>query len=301
MPNDALPPLLADSSGLNAIAFRRDGGRMAVADTALRVTVREGERTVWERTLLAEETKAASMLRIRGVAYAPDGRRLYVLATDALIALDAETGETEWAYCPPKALGFLVVAPVALAVRGDGLLAASFDNGAIGAWSPEGELCGLWRDVDTQRHLAFLPDGRLLGDDSFGLSVFDVSTRRRLFRTPLRDRCFGLAVSSEGRVAVRTLHEAWQIAPSGEMYARTIVEPGLPLVGFHPSEPRLALGAAHSVTLVDAEGGVLNRRDFGATTLVSMAYSPAGELFVGTADGRLVRADDSPSAVDVGV
>ena len=81
-----------------------------------------------------------------------------------------------------------------------------------------------------------------MGDDSFGLNVFDVATRRRVGRTSLRDRSFGLAASSMGNLAVRTLHEAWQMTPEGEVTARTPVEAGLPLLAYHPSEPLLALG-----------------------------------------------------------
>ena len=281
-----LPPLLAGSSGLVHLAFRRDGRRLAVADTALRIEVREGSRSVWSRFVASLDPKVASTERIRGLAYAPDGLSIYALASDRLIALDAPSGETLWSYQPSRTMGFLVTSPVALAVREDGLVAASFDNGAIGAWSASGELQGLWKDVDVQRRLAFLRDGRLLGDDSFGLSVFDADARQRLFRTPLRDRSFGLAVAPDGNVAVRTLHEAWQIAPSGAVFARSPVQPGLPTLAYHPTEPLLALGEAHGVAWVDQEGGVTRRVET-SKTVVSLAFAPDGRLAVGGDDGGL--------------
>lgn len=287
MDTASLPPLLEHSKGLNQLAFRPDGVRLAVADTALSVEVHEGERLVWTRSLASINYKASGIQRVRGLLYAPNGSALYALGTDVLFSLDGETGEPLWVYQPPRTLGFLVVSTAALAVRSDGLVAASFDNGAIGIWSPEGTLRGLWKDVDTQRHMAFLPDGRLVGDDSFGLTVFDVDTRKRVHRTSLRDRAFGLAASPDGRLAVRTLHEAWQMTPEGEILARTLVEPGLPLLAFHPTEPRLALGGAHAVTTVDALGKVLDRMPVEDTTVVSMTYAPGGALVVGGADRSL--------------
>jgi WD40 repeat protein len=288
MDTASLPPLLEHSKGLNHLAFGSDGARLAVADTALNVEVREGDRLVWARSLASTNYKVMGIQRIRGIAFAPDSSALYALASDILYALDAETGEELWRYQPPRALGFLVVSTSSLAVRADGLVAAAFDNGAIGVWTPEGILKGLWKDVDTQRHMAFLPDGRLVGDDSFGLTVFDVSTRKRVRRTSLHDRAFGLATSATGRVAVRTLHEAWQMSPEGEIYSKTPVEPGLPLLAFHPTEPMLALGAAHAVHLVDSEGKKLHRIPVEDTTVVSMAFTPDGRVIVGGAD-RSVR------------
>lgn len=282
----AVPPLLARSTGLNHLAFRPDGVRLAVADTGLSVSVREGARTVWTRSLASPEPKVASTQRIRGLVYAPDGLTLYALASDHLIALNGESGEPIWSFQPPRSFGFLVTSAMAVAVRADGLVAASFDNGALGAWSPTGELRGLWKDVDVQRRLAFLSDGRLLGDDSFGLTVFDADVHCRLHRNSLRDRSFGLEVAPDGNLAIRTLHEAWQIAPSGAVFARTPVEPGLPNLAYHPFEPLLALGAERSVSLVDGDGQIAGRYDAPAT-VVSLAFSPNGRLVVGGGDGTV--------------
>ncbi len=284
MDTASLPPLLEHSKGLNHLAFGPDGSRLAVADTALNVEVREGDRLVWTRSLASTNYKVLGIQRIRGIAFAPDGSALYALASDILYALDATTGEELWRYQPPRALGFLVVSTSSLAVRADGLVAAAFDNGAIGVWSPDGTLKGLWKDIDTQRHMAFLPDGRLVGDDSFGLTVFDVDTRKRVRRTSLHDRAFGLATSATGRVAVRTLHEAWQMSPEGEIFAKTPVQPGLPLLAFHPTDPILALSAAHAVYLVDAEGEIVQRIPVEDTTVVSMTIGPDGRVIVGGAD-----------------
>ena len=287
MDSASLPPLLEHSKGLNHLAFSPDGARLAVADTALNVEVREGKQVLWTQSLASANYKVSAIQRIRGLAYSPDGAILYALGSDILHALSAETGEELWRYQPPRALGFLVVAPAALAVRSDGLVAASFDNGAIGLWAPDGVVRGLWKDVDMQRHMAFLPDGRLVGDDSFGLNVFDADQRKRLRRTSLRDRAFGLAASPSGRLAVRTLHEAWQMSPEGEIYSKTPVEPGLPLLAFHPTEPLLALGAAHAVNIVDADGELVRRGEVTDTTVVSMTFAPNGEVAVGGADRTL--------------
>jgi outer membrane protein assembly factor BamB len=253
----------------------------------MNVEIRQSESVVWRRSLAMPDGKTAGMQRIRGLAFGLDGRAVYVLATDALYALDGESGEELWCYRPPRTFGFLVVSPSALAVRPDGLVAAAFDNGAIGVWGADGRCQGLWRDLDVQRHLAFLRDGNLLGDDSFGLSVFDVETGKRLYRTPLRDRAFGLALAPDGCVAVRTLHEAWQISPSGEVFARTTVEPGLPLLAYHPCEPLLAISSSHAILLVNTDGQVRSRVAADETTIASMAFAPDGCLAVGGVDGSL--------------
>jgi WD40 repeat protein len=287
MDSVSLPPLLEHSRGLNHLAFRPDGARLAVADTAMNVEVRGEENVVWHRSLATRDGKAASVQRIRGLAYSPGGDAVYVLATDALYALDGESGEELWCFRPPRTFGFLVVSPSSLAVRADGLIAAGFDNGAIGVWNADGRCQGLFRDLDVQRHLIFLRDGNLLGDDSFGLSVFDVGTGKRLYRTPLRDRVFGLALAPDGSVAVRTLHEAWQISSSGEVFARSTVEPGLPLIAYHPCEPLLALGSAKAITFVNTDGQIRSRIAVEETTVLSMAFDPGGRLAVGGADGSL--------------
>ena len=287
----ALPPLLAASKGLNHLAFRFDGRRLAVADTALTLSVREGDRTLWSRSLGSNEPKVAIIGRIHGLAFSLDGSKVYALAPDGVTAFDAETGGPLWTYGPPRTLGFLVTSPMALALRGDGVVAASFDNGAIGAWTSDGRLMGLWRDVDVQRRLAFLPDGRLLGDDSFGLSVFDVESRKRVHRSAFRDRSYGLAVAPYGTMAIRTLHEAWQMTPAGEICARTPVGAGLPLLAYHPTEPLLAFSAAHEVAVANVTGEVVARHPVDSTTVVSLAYSPNGRLFVGGADGELIRIE----------
>ena len=284
----ALPPLLAESKGLNHLAFRPDGARLAVADTALTLAVRVGDRTLWSRSLASNEPKVAIVGRVHGLAFSPDGARLYALAPDGIVAFSADLGEHLWTYGPPRTLGFLVTSPMALAVRLDGLIAASFDNGAIGAWNEDGRLIGIWKDVDVQRRMAFLPDGRLLGDDSFGISVFDVESRKRVHRSAFRDRSYGLAVARYGYMAIRTLHEAWQMTPAGDVCARTPVGAGLPLLAYHPHEPLLALSAAHEVAVASVTGEVVARHPVEGTTVVSLAYSPDGRLFAGGADGSLI-------------
>ena len=148
-----LPPLLARSTGLNRLAFRADGVRLATADTALNVAVREGSRPLWSRSLASSDPKVAGVQRVRGLAYAPDGAALYALASDRLLALDAETGESLWSYTPSRALGFLVTSAMAVAIREDGLVAASFDNGAIGTWSAQGEIQGTYIPHTQNRFL----------------------------------------------------------------------------------------------------------------------------------------------------
>lgn len=275
------------SKALTILAFRPDGARLATADATQDVRVWEGDRLLWERSMTTPDLKLAALGRIRSLAWSPAGETLYALGAEGLLALDGASGERLWEYEPPRALGFLAVSATALAVRRDGTVAAAFDDGKIGAWDPDGALQGLWRDVDTQRRLAFLRDGRLLGDDSFGLSVFDVESRARLHRTPLSERAYGLAVAPDGNVAVRTLHEAWQISPSGAVFARTPTEPGLPTLAYHPGTPLLALGSARGAVLIDLAGEIARRFDLPDAPVTSLAFRGDGTLAVGDASGGL--------------
>ncbi len=274
----------------NHLAFGPDEGLLATADTRSRVAVLERGREVWARSFSSEDPKKAALDRIQGLAWSPAGDALYVLGASGLCALDRATGEPRWSHEPPRTLGFLVVLPTALAVRRDGIVAAAFDDGTVGAWTPEGECLGLWQDADTQRHLAFLPSGLLLGDGSFGLSVFDLIARRRTESIALRDRSYGLAVAPDGSVAVRTLHEAWQLDLTGEVLARTPVESGLPTIAYHPAVPLLALGFANGVLLVEPDGRTASRRETGAA-VVSLAFTPDGRLALACADGSLERVE----------
>jgi hypothetical protein len=177
--------------GLIQFAFSRDGNYVATADVRMNVSVRHGDRTLFTEEFHSENPKAHPTERIRGVDFGAEPSLLFVAAGDTIRAIAWETGEQAWSYTAPKALGFLIVLPIALAVSPQGHVAASFENGAIIVWSPSGEILSHWRDIDLPRAMSFVEDGTLVGCDHFALAAWDPRDGLKLFRRRLRTGCLG--------------------------------------------------------------------------------------------------------------
>ena len=295
MPTSLLrkPFPLRHQQGINHIAFSDDGLAMATGDVAMDIEVSYDGRVIQSFDVGSDLDKVRPTERIRGLAFSPDGKHLHVVAADRLSTFGTKDAQEKWHYTPPRSFGFLVISPMCLSVALDGKIAVGFDNGTVGVWSPDGEKLGMWRDVDVQRQLEFLPDCQtLIGTDSFGVSVFDSVTRKRTRRFRLEERAYGMAVAPhETLYAVRTLHDVLVVDhTNGETILKTPVEPGLPLVKFHPSRDLLVLSNANGAHFVDFRGVIQNRIEIPDAGVCSIGFTPSGqELVVGCSDHKVRR------------
>ncbi len=281
-------PLTHQIPGINRLAYSPDGQKLATGDIQMNVAVYVGDTLVFERNLGSELEKVRPTERIRGLAFSGDGRTLFVAAADTIHAINSETGETVWAYEPPRSFGFLVISPVALSCQG-GLLAASFDNGSVAVWDEAGKLKCLWQDNDAPRFLAFGFEGtRLIGTDSFSLCAWGSTSRSKDVRIPLPNRAFGFAASPDGkRVAIRTLQQIvfWDLE-SKAVLGSAVAEPGLPVMAFDPTGEVLAVVSGHRVLQIDSSGAVRREDEMEGKEILSLAYRPDGRaIAVGLADG----------------
>ncbi|MGV3618241.1 MAG: WD40 repeat domain-containing protein [Fimbriimonas sp.] len=283
-------PLTHQVPGINHVVYSTDGEAVATGDVRMNVSVHRGGAVVMERNLGSESDKVRPTERIRGLEFSGDGRLLFVAAADTVYALDAATGATVWSYEPPRSFGFLIISPIALTAMG-GLVAASFDNGSVAVWDEAGTLRCLWHDNDAPRHFALGYEGsRLIGTDSFTLCVWNATSRSKDTRIPLPSRAFGFAASRMGRiVAIRTLREIvlWDVEERRSILS-VPAEPGLPVIAFHPSEPKFAVAARGNVVVRDFAGVELGRHSEPDALVLSMAFAPdRNELTLGLSTEEL--------------
>jgi WD40 repeat protein len=276
--------------GINRVAFSPTGRYVATSDVRMNVSVRQADETLFRRNYESENPKVRPMDRVRGLSFSNDGSLLYIAAGDTLRAVEWMSGRESWAYTPPRSFGFLIISPTSFATSVAGDVAAAFDNGSIAIWDSSGKLNAKWHDNDAPRSMFFTKDGRtLVGTDSFSLCAWNVDTQKKVVRKRLKDRAFGLAVSSAGMVATRSLTTAtvWDLEAETPVLT-TPVGSGLPLVEFSPVERVLALGSEHAIELIDFVEGPIARFEISDAKVLSLAFSPEGtDLAVGCSDDRV--------------
>lgn len=283
----SIPPAV----GINHIAFDPVGGGLAFSDMSMNVVRMVGDRPVAKANLSSPNEKVRPTERIRGLAFSPDSRHLFVAAADTLYALNALDLSVVWIYEPPRSFGFLIISPSALAVSRNGDLAASFDNGSMAVWDSSLSLKALWQDNDTPRTLSFSADGReLTGSDSFTICSWDVASRTKRNRLRLPDRAFGTACHPDKPlVAIRTLQrmELWDLS-QGRSVCQATTSPGLPICTFHPENSHLFVGSRNGVTEFDASLCPIRQFAVSDANVLSLALRPLDfQLTMGLSTGEL--------------
>jgi WD40 repeat protein len=280
---------------VQTIAFSPDGSTLATGDTAMNVRVWKGWEPLLTIDLHEEWDKVRPTERIRGAAFSRMGDRLFVAAGQRLMSFDlmhdGGTQGSEWTYVAPRFLGFLIVSPVALSVSRLDYVAAAFDSGSIGVWSINGSEGRTWHDNAAPRAMSYMPDGeRLVGTDSFSVTLWDSIAQKRLDHMQSSDRIFGFAASPvDGIVAIRTLQDIRILRLDKRQLMGALPSgPGLPLLAFSPSGTLLAAATKSAVQFIDTTGRESFRIPLPDTRVVSMAFSPdGGRMAVGCADGTI--------------
>lgn len=277
--------------GVKAIAASPDGRWVAAADTELKIVVwEEGRRirsfepfTFWERYPINRQ--------VYDLVISRDSRTLFVSATDRLHAYDLETGRRQWRFRGPRVLAFLPSNPSSLGVNpATGEIAAGFEDGHLGIWTPEGRGIGFWYDDQGPNRLAYTRDGRqLIGTDHTAICIWDAESHAKIARHYPKKPVHGLALSPVDDLAATTdLYEVsiWR-HESGAEVARLPVEPGLPLLAIS-AERKVAFASGRTVWIADAEGARIARFDLGPARPTQIAFTADGaDLLVGGSDGVL--------------
>ena len=297
------------SGGVNGLAFRPDGDRLAAAGADLRVRVWE---TATGRPVLDVPASSGDILSL---AYSPDGRRLAVAsATHTLRVLDAEDGRV-LAVAEPGHLG--PVTGVAFSPDGRRIASSSNDQ-TVRVWDAEDGrlLLALLGHTDSASGVAYSPDGRRIasagGDRTIRLWDAETGALLAMRRDP-RAGVGAVAFSPDGRALASggddQVVTLWDAATMERLrtfrgHTRTITS-----VAFSGDGRTLASASAdRTVKLWDLEAPerplVLTdptprRYDAGVRCL---AYSPDGRTLASghsdsehsvklwDADGRLLRA-----------
>ena len=281
----------AHSSPVQSLAFNQNGRFLATGDTSRVIRAWLNSALFLDASLQSANLKVRATERIRGMAFSPDGNRLYVLCGDTLRAFDLLTRGQIWSYQPPRSFGFLVSSPQAVAVSPSGNVVTVSDVGEVVAMTADGHVLHQWWDNEAPRYLSFIGDGPgIVGADGFSVSVWDAYTGRKLRRLRTRERIYGMAVDPLKQVvATRTLHSVDLIDAQTLLAIDRLPAPsGLPLISFSPEGSALALGGKEEVLILDLQ----SKRCFVLPThgarVVSLAYHPSGfQLAAGCSDGAV--------------
>jgi outer membrane protein assembly factor BamB len=291
LPVPAKPPMLSTVVGVAQLAISRDGTHRATTDTDLVLHMhRDGER-VWSRNLV-QFGRPASNQRVRALTFDERGEMIVVAFNDTLQAIDTATGKTIWEYTPPRSFGFLVVTPLSVSA-GEGRIVASFDNGTVAQWTPDGKMIGVWHANDAPRQLAVVNE-EIVGTDSFSLTRWSLGSRVRKSRVRMPERVYGFSASAHRPIAAtRTLHYVyvWDLE-EGKSLGRIPVGTGLPLVTCHPSADYVVLSGADTVNVHTFTGELVAEFNLNGDRPLSLTISPdGGKILVGTATHRVLTFD----------
>ncbi len=301
MTTTTLAPLhgfAAHEDPVNHVVFSQEGGLLASSDTAMRVKLWRFREFVREFDLRSISEKVRPTERIRGLCFDSSEGRLFVAAGEIVASynLSSASDQPEWAYTAPRLLAFLVVSPTSIAISAEDELAATFDNGTIAVWGPDGARRALIRHNAVPRTLAYLPDGSLVGSDGFSTSRWRKDQRKPVWHRPSKNRIYGIAASRDGKfLAVRQLHrvEVFEIE-TGALVVGHKVGRGLPLVEFGPGTHCLAVGSQHAVDVYELDSNRHARLSLDDAELISLTFfSDSSQLVSGCSDGT-VRTWDNP-------
>ncbi len=281
----------AHSHPVQTLAFNKNGKVLATGDTMRIVRAWMNSVPVLEANVQSRNLKGWSTDRIRGIAFANDGARMYVISGDTLRAFDLLERSEVWRYQPPRSFGFLVTSPVAVAVSPSGNVITVSDAGLVAVLDDDGNILRLWSDNEAPRHLAFTGDGlELAGADGFSVSVWEPYTGRRVRSSRTKERIFGMALDPlRGIIAARTLHNILLIeVKSLDILDRLPAPSGLPLIAFSPDGSQLALGGREEVLLLDTTTRKCIVLPVQGARVVSIAFDPMGtRLTAGCSDGQV--------------
>lgn len=290
--------LLAHREGVKAIAVSGDGQWKATADVGRRVIVWKGDDPVLKYDPIPIWERMGANRRVYSLAFSRDSYVLYIGMTDRLAAYHVDSGVRIWQFRGPRVLAFLPSSPVGLAVNPvTETLAAAYDDGHVGLWTPTGSCRRFWFDNDAPRHLAFTRDGsRLIGSDSFSICIWDAETHAKIARHVPNERVHALALSTGFDVAAsRTLYDItiWDVDTGAES-AKIPIGRGLPLMAFSPTAKLLAYSEMNVVRVCDFEGNAKGETTIPTEMTLSLGFSADGEiLLVGGSDGA-IRAYEAP-------
>jgi WD40 repeat protein len=299
------PPLIemdrwtGHRAGVKAIAASPNGRWTASADCARQIVLwKDGSpfRTFepfafWERF--------PSSRQVFDIAFSLDSHLLFVAASDRIYAYMLEDGRLAWRFRGPRLWAFLPSNPLGIAVSpASGELAAGFDDGHMGIWSAGGGCKGFWFDDQAPRRLAYTRAGlHIVGSDLYSICIWETASHAKIARHMCQGRIHCLEISPLDDIAVtRDLHRIrlWR-HESGAELASWVVEPGMPLVQFSPTERLLAYSSGNRLIVCDFAGFALAEADSEGSRLLSLSFSFDGTSILAGYDDGVIRRFQSPS------
>jgi WD40 repeat protein/serine/threonine protein kinase len=300
------PLVIPDTTEVNAVAFSRDGERLASAGG-------DGTVKVWNsRTGKVLQNVKAHARSVASVAFHPDGKHLATTGADRKVKVWDLTAEREVFTGPCDAIRIFGTA-YTVAFSPDGRQLAAGGGGAVSVWDWENRQL-LHAFPGHEFHsipVAFSPDGRRLatgGAPRAGQRLWDTKAGGEPLRTfpGHRHPVSALAFSPDGeRLASASFDhnvKVWDTT-TGDLLHTLLHTGAVECVAFSPDGRRLAsAGEDKTVRLWDATTG---REVLGLSGHTSrcgcVAFSPdGGRLASASTDGTIRLWDATPLRGDKG-
>jgi len=297
LPQHTLAAQLGDHEDeVNVVAFSPDGTLLAAGDNNGQVVLRDAQRFQIKQRLIQEDPGEQPW--VLGLVFSPDGRRVYTVVDQNIIAWEVDSGSCLWQVEAHDAgIKFL-------AISGDGqwlVSGAGGPNGSVKLRSTESPQMEAWKIPGGYFAARFLPDGQRIAL-AFGqfVEIYDLSTRKRLAKiTAMRTgNVVALDASEDGHhMAIGATDRTIQVYDAG---VKAIAQlrghtDRVWDVKFAPDGEMLAsAGADGEVLFWRTPRDEQFRRPDGALTrfqhdrpLLAVAYSPDGKLLACGGEDKL--------------
>jgi WD40 repeat protein len=287
------------TAGVNAVAFSRDGKRLASASTDKTVRLWDADTGQEVRALKGHTSEVIA------VAFSPDGRRLASASADGTARVwDAERGQEVLALKGHSD----VVRAVAFSPDGKRLASASWDQ-TVRLWDADRgeEVRALMGHTGGVTAVAFSPDGKRLASASDDQTVRLWDPDKGQEALTLKGHTYGVrsvAFSPDGKRLASACYDqtvrVWDADTGQQLHALQGHRNHVTAVAFSPDGKRLA-SASHdqTVRLWDADRGEEVRALMGHTLIVfAVAFSPDGKRLASAGD-LTVRVWDADTGQEV--
>lgn len=208
----------------------------------------------------------------------------------AVYGLDLRTGDAMWHRRLPFYWGFFPSRPVAVADALGYEFWVSYDDGKMEALTPDGHKILKWNDGCSPFQMFPVGDGSVIaGSSGYGVGLWDVHTRKRVWHEPRRERILAMANARAARsVALLSLEYLEVLELDSGLSYRHEWAGGLPALAVTSDARRLAAGAHGGLYLCAVGNGSPTFVEVNDGRVTSLAFGSSGDrLWYGTSTGAV--------------
>jgi WD40 repeat protein len=279
---------------ISRIAFATSPDRLATADSDLKLTLWDNGDPPIRTTLDRHIVLGKGGDRVRSIVFSRESNRYYMAVGRSVAAVDATSGEIEWAYDSPARFGFLTNTCTGVAILALEHILAVYEDGTMVMLSGDGDVKSRWFEHEGPTFVSPVDDDVAVGAGGMSLTMWSMSGNLMVSRG-LKERPTAFAVSRRGRVvAVRNgQYIDWFHSSSLERLGREHVGGGAPVMAAANRSAHVAYATREGATLMDLKTN--EKKTIGAPDRVTaLAFSPNDEvLMAGLANGALTELSAS--------